>query len=113
MVFQYETDKSKLDTDYRFLPHNQFLSFLISFGIIGFMIICCSILIPAIRTGAIRDFLFLIFLLIILLSMLSEDTLETHTGVSFFAYFYSVFIFGKEYTNGYIDGLGQIAREVG
>jgi hypothetical protein len=26
--------------------------------------------------------------------MLGEDTLETHTGVTFFAYFYSLFIFG-------------------
>ena len=26
--------------------------------------------------------------------MLGEDTLETHTGVSFFAYFYSLFVFG-------------------
>jgi hypothetical protein len=37
-----------------------------------------------------------LFFFIVLFSMLGEDTLETHTGVSFFAYFYSLFVFGEE-----------------
>jgi hypothetical protein len=41
-----------------------------------------------------------VFFMLVVLSMLWEDTLETHTGVSFFAYFYSVFIFGTESYEG-------------
>ncbi len=96
MIEQYERDKSNLDSDYRFLPHNQYLTFLISFGLIGFLIICCSVFIPVFMMKAFRSFLFNMIFLIILLSMFGEDTLETHTGVSFFAYFYSLIVFGKE-----------------
>lgn len=96
MTAQYNKDKSKLDPEYRFLSHNQYLTFLESFGISGFIIICFSVLLPVIRSGIFKSFLFSMFFLIILLSMMGEDTLETHTGVSFFAYFYSLFIFGKE-----------------
>jgi hypothetical protein len=96
MIAQYQRDESILDQGYRFLPHNQYLTFLVSFGLIGFILICCSILIPVIMMKAYRSFLFNMFFLIILLSMFGEDTLETHTGVSFFAYFYSLLVFGKE-----------------
>ena len=96
---QYKKDNSKLDEDYRYLPHNQYLTFLIAFGIAGFLIIMFSVVYPVIviKPG---NILFNLFLMIIILSMAGEDTLETHTGVTFFAYFYSLFVFGKnEKTN--------------
>ena len=93
---QYVKDKSKLDPEYRYLPHNQYLTFLVSFGITGFLIICFSVIFPVMRLKACKSFLFNMFFLIILLSMLGEDTMESHTGVTFFAYFYSLFIFGKQ-----------------
>ncbi|MBA4321561.1 MAG: hypothetical protein C0408_01965 [Odoribacter sp.] len=92
---QFSKESSRLDAKYIYLPHNQYLTFLISFGISGFLIICFSILIPVLRMKAFSSFLFNIFFIIILLSMLGEDTMETHTGVSFFAYFYSLFVFGE------------------
>jgi hypothetical protein len=42
------------------------------------------------------DYPAIIFFIIIVISMLWEDTLETQTGISFFAYFYSLFIFGRD-----------------
>jgi hypothetical protein len=99
MVRQYERDKTSLDPAYRFLPHNQYLTLLISFGLIGFLIICCAIFIPVVMMKANESFLFNMFFLVIMLSMLGEDTLETHAGVSFFAYFYSLFVFGKRKMN--------------
>jgi hypothetical protein len=92
---QFRKEKSNLASEYIYMPHNQYLTFLISFGISGFLIICCSILIPVIIRKVFKSFLFNIFFIIILFSMLGEDTLETHTGVSFFAYFYSLFVFGN------------------
>jgi O-antigen ligase len=92
---QYIKDKSKLNLAYRYLPHNQYLTILVSFGITGFLIICFSVIFPVIRLKACKSILFNMFFLIILLSMLGEDTLETHTGITFFAYFYSLLIFGN------------------
>jgi hypothetical protein len=93
---QFRKENALLEDIYVYLPHNQYLTFLISFGISGFLLICCSILIPVYKTKTYKIFLFSIFLLIIMLSMLGEDCLETHPGVSFFSYFYSLFVFGLD-----------------
>ena len=93
---QFRKEKNFLVAKFIYLPHNQYLTFLASFGIAGFLLICCSFLVPVFIAKSCRRFLFNIFLIIILLSMLGEDTLETHTGVSFFAYFYSLFVFGTD-----------------
>lgn len=93
---QYELDGSPLQPHYRLLSHNQYLAFLCSFGITGFILIMFALLTPCFATVAYRRYLPALFLLLMFLSMLWEDTLETHTGVSFFAYFYSVFILSYE-----------------
>jgi hypothetical protein len=38
----------------------------------------------------------MMFFFIAFLSMLNEDTLETHAGVTFFSYFYSLFLFARD-----------------
>lgn len=96
MTSQYERDKSKLDATYRFLPHNQYLNSLLTFGIFGFLLICLSVLLPVVKMKTYQNFLFNLFFLIILLSMFGEDIMETHTGVCFFTYFYTLFVFGEE-----------------
>ncbi len=93
---QYRIDGRILAPRYRLLSHNQFITFLATFGIVGFVIILFSIIYPFFATSAFRRYLPSLFMLIILLSMMWEDTLETHTGISFFVYFYSVFVFGYE-----------------
>jgi O-antigen ligase len=94
---QYSTDNSSLDINHRFLSHNQFLTFLASFGIAGFLLLSFFIFLPVVTSKTWRNYISEVFILIIFLSMLWEDTLHTHTGVSFFAYFYSLFIFGTDY----------------
>ena len=93
---QYSIDKSLLDNDHRFLSHNQFITFLAAFGITGFLLIIILLFTPLIISPGWRHFIPVTFIVIIFLSMFWEDTLQTHTGVSFFAYFYSLFIFGTE-----------------
>ena len=92
---RYDTDNSPLSPEYRLLAHNQYLTFLVSFGITGFLLLLLSFILPLFITGAFRYYLPLVFTIILFLSMFWEDTLETHTGVSFFAYFYAVLIFGE------------------
>ena len=73
--------------------HNQFLTITIAFGIIGLMIFLFGLIYPAIEQKKFSDFLFLAFFLIAFLSMLTEDTLESQAGVTFFAFFSCLFLF--------------------
>ncbi|MDR1879212.1 MAG: O-antigen ligase family protein [Bacteroidales bacterium] len=73
--------------------HNQYLTFLILFGVVGLTLILFSILYPVVALRKTKDTLFWIFFSIMLLSMLTEDTLEPQDGVTFFAFFYSFFLF--------------------
>jgi hypothetical protein len=41
-----------------------------------------------------HDLFFMIFFIIGVLSFLNEDTLETHVGATFFAFFYALLLFG-------------------
>ena len=91
----YQLNESKLSQQNRHRTHNQFLTFAITFGIIGFLIILIALFFPVFKLWD-KNFAFLIFLIVILLSFLNEDTLETQTGVTLFAFFYSVFLFGKK-----------------
>jgi len=91
----YQLNESKLSSTNRHRTHNQFLAFCITFGVIGFLIVMVALFFPVFKLWN-KDFVFMIFFTIILLSFLNEDTLETQTGVTFFVFFYSIFLFGKK-----------------
>lgn len=93
---QYELDNSPLEMNNRNRSHNQFLTYFITFGVIGFLLFSW-ILIKAwkyCRTQ--NNMLGIIFLIISILSFLVEDTLETQMGVTFFAFFFGFFISSKK-----------------
>jgi hypothetical protein len=75
-------------------PHNQYIYFMLAFGVFGFLWICFSLIFPVIRHGTWRNGLFTLYALAILLSMLAFDTLETYDSVVFFAFYYVLFVFG-------------------
>ncbi len=79
-----------------FSSHNQFLNILVLFGVVGLGWFLLAIIYPAIRTNGFRDYFFLIFLILSLVSMLTDDTLKSQDGVTFFAFFYSFFLFGRK-----------------
>ncbi len=81
--------------DTRMRSHNQFLSIFVAFGVFGFLWFIFSLLYPVIKTKKYKDFYFMVFLIVLLLSMLTEDTIEPQDGLSFFAYFYSLFLFQR------------------
>ena len=66
---QYRADNSRLNQEYRLLAHNQYLTFLISFGISGFLLICFALLYPLLKSRELYSCLQLIFFVIIFLSM--------------------------------------------
>jgi hypothetical protein len=90
----YEQSPHHFSPKWRKLSHNQYLTFLAAFGFFGFLLCMLAILGPVFLRHAWGHMLVSVFMAIALLSMLNEDTLEPQIGVSFFAFFYSLFIFG-------------------
>lgn len=76
-----------------FSSHNQFLSYLVAYGVIGGIWFLFAILYPALVKKAFRQYLFTVFITIVLISFLGDDTLNTQAGVSFFAFFYAWLVF--------------------
>jgi hypothetical protein len=87
---------SPLSDRWRLRAHNQLLTFLLTYGIIGFIWIMVSLLYPVYLERRWNDYFMVMFLLVGFFSMLNEDTLETHTGVSFFAFFYAFFLLARK-----------------
>lgn len=92
---QYAKNNSQLSEKWRLRSHNQFVAFLVSFGVIGFTIIIFILFyIPTIEKRW-RNFYFLMFYLIVFLSFTNEDTLETQAGATFFAFFFAFFLYSQ------------------
>lgn len=78
--------------------HNQYLNFLLAFGLIGFAIIVFFFARAVILSGSCHRILFTTFLCILLISFVSEDTLETLAGIVFTALFFSLLSIQKSNT---------------
>ena len=90
----YQENNSPLNDKNRHRAHNQILTFLITFGIIGFAIVIFGFSYPLFFEQNKEKLLLSFFLIIVFLSFLDEDTLETQPGVTFFTYFYVLLVFG-------------------
>jgi hypothetical protein len=84
---QYKKDQSNLPAENRRKSHNQFLYFTIALGIIGLIWFLFYLFYPAYYLNKFDDQLYLFFFIIAFMSFLTEDTLRTQIGVSFFAFF--------------------------
>jgi len=85
----YVENEVNLEPQYRLRAHNQYLTFWVSFGVIGF-IAFLTLLVAPFAQGQ-MTYLYMAFMIIAFLSCLTEDTLETQAGVTFFAFFYGLF----------------------
>lgn len=92
-INQYELEQSSLEEKFRRRAHNQYLSIWVAFGIIGLILFLLSLAMPLIMQEG-RSDIYLAFWLIACLSFLTEDTLESQAGVTFFAFFNSLFLLG-------------------
>lgn len=88
---QYEKDKSKLEEKWRLRTHNQYITLGIAFGVSGILLLMAVLFYPLISNYKAAGFVFSSFILIAAVSMLSEDTLETQAGITFFAFLYCLF----------------------
>ena len=92
---QYKISDTKLSEDYQLRAHNQYITFFITFGIIGFLLFLFSYFYLPFITKKFKDYLFMIVYILISLSMLNEDTLETQMGATMFAYFLCLYLFSE------------------
>ena len=82
-----------------FSAHNQFLTVLASYGFPGLIWFLFAILYPAIRKRSFSNYFFVTFFTIAMVSFLGDDTINNQAGVTFFAFFYSLFVFSKKDTD--------------
>lgn len=100
----YEETNSSLLPKYRFRSHNQYLSITIAFGVVGLLYFLFTLLYPYFSDKRYRNYFYSIFMIILLISMLTEDTIETQVGVTFFAFFNSFLVFISPYSQpGFSD----------
>lgn len=74
-------------------PHSQYLSIFAAFGIFGVLCFLFTLIYPGVKKKRFSTFLYVGFFIVITLSMITEDTLETQAGATFFAFFNSFFLF--------------------
>lgn len=86
---------TKLLPENRASSHNQYVNYHVKFGVIGFLWIMSAIFIPVFREGHQHNFMFVFFLIFISIANLGDSNLETHTGLSFFIFFYSLFVWNS------------------
>jgi O-antigen ligase len=90
--------ESKLQ-DSSLRSHNQFLSITVGFGLMGLAAFLFILIYPPYHTKKFQDKRYLLFFFIFMLSLLNEDTIESQAGVTFFAFFNSLLIFGLSSQN--------------
>ena len=84
-------------------PHNQYISFLLSYGVIGFLMILTCLFLSIKYQKGFRSPFFGIFFVIIVVSCLYEDVIDYQAGFYFFFAFWTLFLFYKKQdfmTNG-------------
>ncbi len=88
----YNEIDSKLDVVWRLRCHNQYLAIGVAFGFVGLLLFIFYLLYPAFVLRKELHYLYWPFFLIVLLSFVTEDTLETQSGVTFFVFFQTLFL---------------------
>ena len=91
----YEEIDSKLLPEYRLRSHNQYLAIMVAFGVVGMLWFLFSMFYPLFADKRNRNYLYMVFLFIIMISMFTDDTLETQVGATLFAYFNSFLVFAR------------------
>jgi hypothetical protein len=92
----YETLDSPLKPQFRHRAHNQYLAIFVTFGLVGLVWFLFSLIYPGLKTGQLFRYRYFVFWGVLMLSMLAEDTLETQMGVTLFAFFNALLLFGVQ-----------------
>jgi len=88
----YATHETPIKKEFQFRAHNQYFTILSTFGIIGFIFFMIAFTVPYFKGIEKYSLIPTVFIIITMLSMLTEDTLETQAGATFVSFFFSIFL---------------------
>ena len=88
---------SKMSPDRYGDAHNQYLNYMVKFGIIGLLLILFLIVYPVINSKRYKNPIILLFLIAMALSNFGDSNLETHVGGALFVFFYCLFLSSEEW----------------
>jgi hypothetical protein len=91
----YKENQSQLEPEQYGTSHNQYLNYLVKFGVFGFLWIMFAWIYPLFLTNKQRFYPALMLLLILGIANFSDSNLEAHMGISFFIFFYCLFLFSE------------------
>ena len=91
----YLAHPNLLQQQYQHRAHNQWLTILLTFGILGLLLFMLVVFYPLFYNRKYLDYFYIVFFIAFALSLLTEDTLETQAGVTFYALFNCLFLFAK------------------
>lgn len=72
--------------------HNQYLNYMVKFGLIGFIIIMSLIIYPIVKTKVYRNLLFQLFIVFLFVANFADSNFESHNGSAFFVFFFCFFL---------------------
>lgn len=90
-VFRKHYDNRGLTSPYYVPAHNQYLRFLIEFGILGLLWFLLSVFLPFIREKGYRYFLLNSIIAMIMIACFINNTLKSQWSLSFLVFFYGIF----------------------
>lgn len=93
---QYLVMNSVLSHQNRLRSHNQYLSITVAFGILGFIWFLFVMFYPGFKKQMFNNYFYIIFWIIFMVSMLTEDTIESQEGVTFYVLFTALLLLGRE-----------------
>jgi hypothetical protein len=88
----YRVNNPKLKEKLYASSHNQYLNYMVKFGVVGFLLILFFLIYPVIKTRTYTDTLFIVFLVFMFFANFADSNFESHMGSSFFLFFYSLFL---------------------
>jgi hypothetical protein len=88
----YKKMNSKLIKENQGPSHNQYLNYLVKFGVLGFVYIFSMLFLPVFREKHKQNLVFWLFLISISIANFADANFETHMGLSFFCFFYCFFL---------------------
>ena len=91
----YLANPNLLQQQYQHRAHSQWLTILLTFGILGLILFMLVVFYPLFYKRKYLDYFYIVFFIAFALSLLTEDTLETQAGVTFYALFNCLFLFAK------------------
>jgi hypothetical protein len=97
-VEQYQKMDTNLASQNRLRSHNQYLSITVALGIVGITWYLFVMFYPGIKTRNFSNYFYLVFWIIFMISMLSEDTIESQEGVTFYVLLTALMLLGREKT---------------